>query len=296
MKNIVSLVLLIFLFTNCSKEEKIDRSIPIPNDKYVVPLLGKFIDRDLSEFVEIPEQNLELKISIDSTDKPNYFYVLETEIELDFISSKVFNAELFRPAFSLIFLNKNNEKINHDLYLSHTHISDELRKQLGKAKGKIKIPIKIFSTDINFSSDNSDQEIIYSQKEAYKIIYQLEQFKTAALECELIVQDEAKRQIVKKDSNGEDKLNNEEILSDNSDEKELSDCDQFLKGYEKFVLDYIDILEKMKKNPTDMELLTKASQLQIDATEWADKIADCQNDPTFYIKYMELYTKLLRAL
>ncbi|MCO5269067.1 MAG: hypothetical protein M9897_09255 [Brumimicrobium sp.] len=84
----------------------------------------------------------------------------------------------------------------------------------------------------------------------------------------------------------------EEKLSSSSG----SDCDEFLKGYEKFMDKYIAIVKKQKNNPTDMSIMSEYSSMMSEASEWADKITDdCANNPDFMAKYTKIQMKIANA-
>lgn len=74
-----------------------------------------------------------------------------------------------------------------------------------------------------------------------------------------------------------------------------SDCEKYLKEYEKFVMDYIEIIKKYKKNPTDNSILSDYTRMVSEANDWTTKIQDCQNDPTLFQKYTELTQKIATA-
>jgi hypothetical protein len=75
-----------------------------------------------------------------------------------------------------------------------------------------------------------------------------------------------------------------------------NDCEQFLKEYEKFVMDYIEIIKKYKKYPTDSSILSDYTKMVSEANDWTSKIQDCQNDSTFFQKYTELTQKIATAV
>lgn len=77
--------------------------------------------------------------------------------------------------------------------------------------------------------------------------------------------------------------------------KASNECDEFLEGYEKYVMDYIDFAKKAQENPTDMSLMQKATTMAAEAAQWSDKAPSCQDDPDFVKKYSELQAKLTQA-
>jgi cytoskeletal protein RodZ len=79
-----------------------------------------------------------------------------------------------------------------------------------------------------------------------------------------------------------------------------SDCDQFLGEYERYVMDYLDFMKKMKDNPTDASLMTELTSYSSKATQWASrwqKISkDCAGDPSYQQKYLDILNRYTEAL
>lgn len=73
------------------------------------------------------------------------------------------------------------------------------------------------------------------------------------------------------------------------EETEISTCDEFLDRYEAWVDDYLDLLEKFKKNPADPDLSQKYLQVTNELADWSQewfKYIDC-NDTKEYEKRFE---------
>lgn len=83
--------------------------------------------------------------------------------------------------------------------------------------------------------------------------------------------------------------------SASSTTKSSGDCDEFLKGYENFMEQYIDIMKKMQNNPNDNSVMTDYTTMMTEATEWADKTADCAEDAKFAAKLTEIQMKIANA-
>ena len=49
---------------------------------------------------------------------------------------------------------------------------------------------------------------------------------------------------------------------------------EFLKDYENWVDDYIEIVKKQKENPTDLTLLSEYTNMLSELTEWTEKADD----------------------
>lgn len=73
------------------------------------------------------------------------------------------------------------------------------------------------------------------------------------------------------------------------------DCDEFLKGYEKFMDDYIVILENYKNDPTDASILSEYTSMMTEATAWSTKTADCAADAEFASKFAAIQMKIANA-
>ncbi|MFZ4401919.1 MAG: DUF6591 domain-containing protein [Bacteroidales bacterium] len=97
----------------------------------------------------------------------------------------------------------------------------------------------------------------------------------------------------------EEKFDSESSSSSSSNSESATssnvDCDEYLKGYEKFMNDYIDILKKYKKNPTDASILAKYTTIMSEATEWSTKTADCASDTKFAEKFSKIQMKIANA-
>lgn len=83
---------------------------------------------------------------------------------------------------------------------------------------------------------------------------------------------------------------------DKSGSVSSSDCDKFLKGYEKFMLEYIDVLKKYQKNPSDPSIISDYTSMLSKANDWAEKTADCANDSKYAAKLLEIQTKIANAI
>ena len=79
--------------------------------------------------------------------------------------------------------------------------------------------------------------------------------------------------------------------SDSSD-----DCDEFLKGYEKFMDDYIAIIKKYKKDPTNMSIMTDYVNLLSESSDWESKSESCMDDPKIASKIAEIQIKIIESM
>lgn len=93
--------------------------------------------------------------------------------------------------------------------------------------------------------------------------------------------------------------NSSEIVSnDNSSVESSSDAEwkQFLKDYEAWVDDYIEILEKYKKNPTDMTILSDYADMMSKTTEWSAKADKIQGELAASPEALKEYTQTLSRI
>ncbi|MEJ6791336.1 MAG: hypothetical protein QNK89_00960 [Lacinutrix sp.] len=84
-------------------------------------------------------------------------------------------------------------------------------------------------------------------------------------------------------------------IEDTQSSSSSNECEDFLKDYEKFMDKYIAILKKMKNNPSDMSVLSNYTSMMTEATEWADKTADCAADAKFAAKLSAIQMKIANA-
>lgn len=56
------------------------------------------------------------------------------------------------------------------------------------------------------------------------------------------------------------------------------DWQEFLRLYEAWVDDYIDLLERHAENPLDPTLMTEYTELMMEAIEWAERADDIQDE------------------
>ncbi len=73
------------------------------------------------------------------------------------------------------------------------------------------------------------------------------------------------------------------------------ECREFLAGYEKYVDDYIELLEDYKSNPTDMGLMQRATSMAAESNSWASKAPDCKNATSFLATQAKIQAKLTKA-
>lgn len=140
-----------------------------------------------------------------------------------------------------------------------------------------------------------------------------EEWMTVTLSCQGSIDnnDDAIKMIEKFNSGKKIRFNSEIIKEkfedsssssvDKEDEDESAsvsstDCDKFLKGYEKFMLEYISVLKKYQKNPNDPSIISDYTSMMSKANEWAEKTANCANDSKYAAKLIEIQMKIANAI
>jgi hypothetical protein len=79
-----------------------------------------------------------------------------------------------------------------------------------------------------------------------------------------------------------------------AEEESSSDCEQFLEDYEAFADSYIEVLEKMKADPTDASLMSEYTEMMNQTIEMQNGAANC-TDPEFAAKLTEIAVKITNA-
>ena len=102
-------------------------------------------------------------------------------------------------------------------------------------------------------------------------------------------------EIVEEEFDSESSSSSSSNTESNEESSSSGECDEFLDGYEKFMDEYIVIIKKMQKNPNDMSVMTDYTSIMTEATEWAEKTADCAADAEFAAKFAAIQMKIANA-
>lgn len=154
---------------------------------------------------------------------------------------------------------------------------EDLAKYLKRGSGEEWLTLYVFG-----------QGSISTEKEAIQLLENYKKGKKIRFNSEII----------------EEKFDNESSSSESTesfdaegDEASASsgDCDEFLIGYENFMVEYVAIVKKMSKNPNDMSAMTNYSSVMSKASEWAAKTADCAADAKFAAKFTAIQMKIANA-
>ncbi|MGE0018947.1 MAG: DUF6591 domain-containing protein [Draconibacterium sp.] len=73
------------------------------------------------------------------------------------------------------------------------------------------------------------------------------------------------------------------------------DCDEFVDQYEKWMDNYLVLMEKYMKNPMDQEMLQQFAKVQTEAMEWISQwqgaMVLCANDEKYEKRFNEISEK-----
>ncbi len=87
----------------------------------------------------------------------------------------------------------------------------------------------------------------------------------------------------------------EEATELKSGEK-ISNCEEFLDKYEKWIDNYLVVLEKYKKNPMDAQLAQEFSKVAMEASTWAEQWSNnyltCVNNERYQKRFEEISEKV----
>ena len=103
----------------------------------------------------------------------------------------------------------------------------------------------------------------------------------------------------KKESvNDTDELTNKSLKSDNFEG--AKDCDEFIDQYEKWMNDYIKLIEKYMKNPMDAELMEEYMKVAQESmnwmNQWNSKLSYCASKKKYEKRFNEITEKAEKKL
>lgn len=275
------IVLCIFLFAICrgrnnrasSEKEKEEITLPDPPTdlKYEAVTL---IDGPLSEYVEVVPGSYLLELEKYETD---YISKYEGKINVKFRFLKSIDVRAgigynyYGPGLTGKAL--DDQDIPLDFCLDKVKDKD-LATYLKRGSGEEWIKVTL-----------GCQGLISSNDDAIKMIEKFKKGKKIRFNSEIV----------------EEEFDSSKSSTSDNDENESasvssSDCDKFLKGYEKFVLEYIDVLKKYKNNPNDPSVISDYTKMMSNANEWSEKIENCANDSKYAAKILEIQTKIANAV
>lgn len=275
------IVLCILLFAICrgrnnrasSEKEKEEITLPDPPTdlKYEAVTL---IDGPLSGYVEVVPGSYLLELEKYETDYISK-YEGKMNVKFRFLKSIDIRAGIGYNYYGPGLTGKaiDNQDIPLDFCLDKVKDKD-LATYLKRGTGEEWITVTL-----------SCQGLISDNDDAIKMIEKFKKGKKIRFNSEII----------------EEEFDSSKSSTSDNDENESasvssSDCDKYLKEYEKFVLKYIDVLKKYKKNPNDPSVISDYTKMMSNANEWAEKIEDCTNDSKYTAKILEIQTKIANAV
>jgi len=103
-----------------------------------------------------------------------------------------------------------------------------------------------------------------------------------------------------KDGSANELTESSEELMDSNEIGEAKDCDEFIDQYEKWMNDYIKMIDKYMKNPTDATLLSEYMKLAQEGsswmTQWNSKLYYCASKEKYQKRFDEITEKAEKKL
>ncbi len=87
----------------------------------------------------------------------------------------------------------------------------------------------------------------------------------------------------------------EEVVNELKGSKKAANCSEFLDQYEKWVNEYLNLLDDYMKNPTDPTLAQKYSTVAQEASNWAvqwSKLYTCVGSKKYQQRYEEMAKRI----
>ncbi|NOR74880.1 MAG: hypothetical protein GQ525_06955 [Draconibacterium sp.] len=102
----------------------------------------------------------------------------------------------------------------------------------------------------------------------------------------------------KESANDTDELINKSLETNNF--KEAKDCDEFIDQYEKWMDNYIVLIEKYMKNPMDAELMQEYMKVAQESmnwmNQWNNKLSSCASKEKYEKRFEEITEKAEKKL
>ena len=100
-------------------------------------------------------------------------------------------------------------------------------------------------------------------------------------------------------STNDKKVDDENKTTSTTESTDVSACDQFLDDYEKWADEVIEIYQKVKENPTDMQNTQKMMEATAKMAEWSEewtKLYDCANNEEYAERVEKIQEKVDNAM
>lgn len=263
------------ILTSCGGGNKSDDKISLSDPPNDIKYEGvQLIDGPLSDYVEVVlgEYVLELK---KNEDKFLLGYDGTMKVKFKFLKSLDVKAGTgynhYGPSLLGKALDEQGAPLEFDLDIS---ADKDLATYLKRGSGEEWLTLHISGQG---SCENAEEaaEQLNKYKKGKKIRFNSE--------------------IVEEKFDSESSSSSSSSSESNEQSSSSGDCDKFLKGYEKFMDEYIAVIKKMKNNPNDMSVMTDYTSMLTEAAEWAEKTADCAADAKFASKFAAIQMKIANA-
>ena len=103
-----------------------------------------------------------------------------------------------------------------------------------------------------------------------------------------------------KEKENQEKSQNQEVLIDDNKLKEAKDCDEFVDQYEKWMDNYIALLDKYMKNPMDAALMQEYMKVAEESmnwlNQWNSKLYHCASKEKYQKRFDEISEKAEKKL
>ena len=265
-------ILALFILTGCGGGIRL--ADPPTDLKYeAVPL----VDGPLSEYIEtVPGSYLFELEKNEGEDSYRYKGIMKVKFRLikpiDIKAGMGYN--YFGPGLEGKVLDEQGAPLEFNL---STSSDKDLATYLSRGSGEEWLVLKL-----------SGQGSINSQADADKMLEKFKKGKKIRFNSEIIEEKFDKESSSSNETEKESQVDKKSIESS-------GDCDEYLKGYEKFMDKYIALLKKYKANPTDASILTDYTSMVTEAQDWATKTADCAADTKFAAKFTAIQLKIANA-
>lgn len=282
MKKAILLFMAVIGLTACNKKQEIKLVEP---PKELVLNVVQNIDGDLGQFAVAKNERIKITFK---KDESKTFPGIEYEIPVKIIFSSAANIDAgsaynnYGPNMEVELLNKEGRVIKE----CKTHMENSYTDLASLIKaGNNREEWIVFKGRYHFSS--LDKESSFEDSKA---------FIDAISKASFV---RIKSEIIKEKFNSD---RTESISDDATTDSEAdsysngNDCDEFLDGYENFMIKYVAMVKRYNKNPTSPALLAEYTEITAEANKWASKGADCKADPKFVARYTEIQMKIASAI
>jgi hypothetical protein len=282
MNKIVFLMLSSIAVTGCKKEQEI--KITEPPKEIITNVVSK-IEGQLSQYCVAKSEKIKIVFTKDSTELlPGINYEIPIKIiftePIDIKAGRGYND--YGPKMELEFLDKEGKKIE-GYYAGMKNSYTDLAS-LVKAGGK--------EEWLNFNG----KYIVNSLDEGKS----LEESKSFIANISRVVSIRIKSEIIEEkiDPNPNETIQEtaNRISGKNSKKStNESSCDEFLDKYEEIVLEYVEIVKKVKNNPKDLTSMKDMAQISEKLGGLKGDISQCENDAKVAKRLVELQLKMANA-